>query len=321
MRVSFTSGFAAMALSACVLSCGGGGSQGPTPVVATPTPRPSGWGTGTALTIVSGVTDTPVAGARVVVAGIAQPATDAGGQTALAGAANEGATVDIEAAGFLTRQTVVRYGTTRLSLWPDDATLPGSYTQKLVYTSATEADSASLVPLDRLPPRVRTLSLVPTEAIQADPRAMAAHRQAADYFNVAVQGRTVFSVGGTTDMSVATRIDPSEESCAGEPGTLIAFSWTSGHEITRAEIVFCSEAPSRLPTPITHELAHVFGLGHSSDRRDVMYPYYRTNDEHGFSDREVLTMGLIYLRRGGNTWPDNDRTAASNERRLRVFVN
>ena len=320
MRGSFASGVAATALAAVLLSCGGGDSQGPTPVVATPTPRPSGWPAGTTLAIVSGETDAPVAGARVVIAGVPQT-TDAGGQTTVTSAANEGATVDVEAAGFLTRQTLVRYGASRLTLWPDNSRLPGSYTQMLVYTAATVSESTSLVPLDRLPPRVRTLSLVPSEAIQADPRAMAAHRQAADYFNVAVQGRTVFSVGGTTDMSVATRIDPAAESCEGEPGAVIAYTWVSGHEVTRAEIVFCSEAPSRLPTPITHELAHVFGLAHSSDRRDVMYPYYRPSDEHGFSDREVLTMNLIYLRRGGNTWPDNDRTAASNARHRRVFVN
>jgi hypothetical protein len=51
-----------------------------------------------------------------------------------------------------------------------------------------------------------------------------------------------------------------------------------------------------------------------------MSPYYRSRIEHGFTDREVLTMSLVYQRRGGNLWPDNDRQASSSARRVRVFV-
>jgi hypothetical protein len=125
------------------------------------------------VTVVSGETDTPVAGAQVIVAGTPH-ATDGAGQ-AVVQAAAEGATVDVEAAGFLTRQTLVRNAVTRLTMWPDDAKLSG-------------------------------------------------------------------------------------------------------------------------------------------DR------YYDPRDEHGFTERETLVMGLIYLRRGGNTWPDNDRVVATSGMRLRVFV-
>ena len=31
-------------------------------------------------------------------------------------------------------------------------------------------------------------------------------------------------------------------------------------------------------------------------------------------------MRLLFLRRGGNTWPDNDREAAASGSRVRVFV-
>ncbi len=281
-------------------------------------PPPSGWSAGTVVTVVSGQTDAPVARARVIVAGTPH-VTDGEGQ-AVVQAAAEGATVDVEAADFLARQTLVRHAFTRLTLWPDHSRLPGDYTKALVYTASTVDDSTSIVPLDRLPPRVRTLTLAPSDALAAEPRAMAAHRQAADYFNVAVEGRTVFSVGGTADMTVPTRIDADDATCAGKPGRIFARIWAPGHEVSRAEIVFCGEAPTRLASPIAHELGHVFGLAHSADSRDVMYPYYDSRVEHGFTERETLTMSLIYLRRGGNTWPDNDRTAATSEMRLRVFV-
>lgn len=305
-------------LAAAPLSCGGGGGARSPASPVLPTPPPSGWSAGTVVTVVSGETDAPLAGARVVVAGTPH-STDAAGQ-AVVQAAAEGATVDVEAANYLTRQTLVRYAVTRLTMWPDSTRLPGDYTKALVYTASTVADSTSIVPLDRIPPRVRTLALVPSDAIAADARCMAAHRQAADYFNVAVGGRTVFSVGGTADMTVPTRLDADYESCEGKPSRILAHVWVSRHEVSRAEIVFCGEGPTRLPTPIAHELGHVFGLAHSLDRRDVMYRYYDSWDEHGFTEREILTMGLIYLRRGGNCWPDNDREAASSGTRLRVFV-
>ena len=64
----------------------------------------------------------------------------------------------------------------------------------------------------------------------------------------------------------------------------------------------------------------MYGLAHSPDRSDVMYRYYSSRDEHGFTEREILTMSLISLRRGGNVWPDNDRMAATSGTRVRLFV-
>jgi hypothetical protein len=307
-------------LGMLVASCGGGGGGSALPVAPVlPTPPPSGWSRGTIITVVSGETDAPVAAARLIVAGVPQ-VTDGAGQVVAVTEAAEGATVDVVAEGFLPRQTLVRNAVTRLTVWPDNTKLPGDYTRAIVYTASTVTDSTSLVPLERLPPRVRTLALVPGEDIASDPRVMAAHRQAADYFNVAAEGRTVFSVGGTADMTVPTRLDPADSSCEGKSGRLIARTSVSRYEVTRAEIIFCGDSPTRLPMPITHELAHIFGLGHSIDRRDVMYPYYSSGDEHGFTDRETLTMRLVYLRRGGNTWSDNDRTATTSGKQVRVFV-
>jgi Matrixin len=312
------------------LSCGGGGAQSPTKVsvpVPTPTPRPSGWPEGTVLSVVSGETQDPVSGAKVVVAGTPR-LTDADGKVAVAAAA-EGATVDVEAEGFLTRQTLVRYGETRLSLWPEREWLSERYTQKLVYTSSTAVDSESPVPLICLPPKVRTLSLQPSDSERADRKAMDAHATAAESFNLTAQGRVTFSVDGAADMTVPTRIDPADEYCQSEWSALTRL-WASTKEVTRAEIVFCSEKPSRLWQPILHEMGHVYGLRHSSSPFDVMYPIYNgylmtrygyARYTHGFTYPEEVTMALIFQRRGGNVWPDNDRTATSGAAQVLVFAN
>jgi hypothetical protein len=52
-----------------------------------------------------------------------------------------------------------------------------------------------------------------------------------------------------------------------------------------------------------------------------MYPYYSRSRERDFNEREVLTMLLMAQRRGGNVWPDNDRTATSSATEVLVFVN
>jgi len=317
MQRGLVSGGALVVLAAGHLSCAGGSGGSPTTPALT-TLRSNGWPAGTVVTVVSGETEAPVAGARVGVAGASQ-ATDDAGQTVVQ-ACTEGTAVDVEAPGFLARQTLARSAVTRLTLWPEHAKLPREYTKTLVYTASMTADSTSVVPLERLPPRVRAVALAPSRALAADPLSMAAHRRAADYFNVAVDGRTVVLVGGAADMTVPTRIDADDASCEAKPGRLLARTWVSGYEVTRAEIIFCGERPSRLPTPIAHELGHVFGLAHSPDRRDVMYAYYNSRNQRGFSERETLTMSLIHLRRAGNVWPDNDRAAAPRGIWRREFV-
>jgi hypothetical protein len=310
-----TGGASLLAIALLALSCGDGSPTTPTSRLH----RSSGLPARTVVTVVSGETGEPLAGARVVVAGTSY-ATDEAGQLALREWVRDGAEVDVEAPNCLPRQTRVRAGDTRLTLWPDHAELPAEYTKKLVYTASTVHDAASLVPLDRLPPRVHALSLAPSAALEADPRALAAHHQAADHFNAAVGGGTVFSVGQGADMTVPTRIDTDDPSCEGRHGRLLARTWVSEHEVTRAEIVFCSEVPTRAPAAIAHELGHIFGLAHSPDPREIMHPFHGASDAGGFSPREALVMRLLHLRRGGNTWPDNDRTVTAEANGVREFV-
>ena len=91
-------------------------------------------------------------------------------------------------------------------------------------------------------------------------------------------------------------------------------------EVTRAEIVFCSEIPTRAPAAIAHELGHIFGLAHSPDPAEIMHPFHGASDAGGFSPREALVMRLLHLRRGGNAWPDNDRTLTAEANEIREFV-
>jgi hypothetical protein len=312
-------------------ACGGGSStQAPTPVATpTTTPRNSGWAAGTVLTIVSAETGSPVAGARLSVAGTPL-VTDAAGHATIATAAAEGATLDVIGDAYLSRQTTVKAAVTQIDLWPDDAELPGNYTQRLVYGELTADDRPLIVPLHRLPPNVRRVVLAPSDDIKGQPLALVALREAADRFNVAVRGRVVFALDGTGDMTVPVRISPHETACFDDRARLFARTWLQDHEVTRAELLFCSDALIEIPAPIAHEIGHIYGLHHSIDYHDLMTPtsssrflgrYASSSARYGtFSEREAAVMGLIATRRGGNAWPDNDRAAATSSRLVREFI-
>lgn len=298
------------------VSCGGHAS----PTAGDGASAAAGWAARTVVSVVSGETGEPVVGARVTAGGLVLT-TDGTGVAVVPSAVGEGAPVDVEAAGFLTRQTTVRAAAARMDLWPDDPRLPGSYTQQLVYTRASTTDGGRLVPLERLPPSVRSVVVVPSDALEEDGVAVAALRRATDEFNAAAAGRVRFSLDGSADLKVPARVAPDDPACEGQASRLLARTWTSGHEVTRAEILFCGAEPTRLWWPIAHEMGHVFGLGHSAEPRDLMYPWYTRDAEHGFSGREALLMGLLQRRRGGNAWPDDDRAATASAAGVRTFVN
>jgi hypothetical protein len=254
---------------------------------------------------VNGETGQPIAGPLILAGASLQSGTP------LASSAAEGATVDVTIAGFLPRQTLVRTGETRLVLWPDSGSLPGDYTRALVYTSA--GGSASLDVMRRLPSRVRTVAVVPSATIQADSEAMEAHRAAIEALNgVSAPLGVAYSLGGTGDFSVPTTVDPSASACANSTTRAVTNRWaSSANEVVRAEITYCRDAIARTPGTIVHELGHTFGLQHSIEPGDTMYPYAQSSRATTPTSRESLTMSLMRARRSGTEWPDNDRAATA----------
>ena len=292
-----------------LLACGGGGGS-PTSgsgVAPTPPPKPTGWPAGTTVELVDGDTGRSVQG-PVVVAGVTAPAG-----TPLASAAAVGTTVDVSIPGFLPRQTIVRTGETRLLLWPDSAAIPGDYTRSLVYgSSAAQPGSEALDSMRRLPTTTRTVAVVPSADIQGDPDALDAHRAAIDAINGATAPLGVsYRLGGTGDLTLPTKVDPSAGSCPDRTTRAFASLWVSGaNEIVRAEITFCGTAISATLGTVVHELGHTMGLRHSLDAYDMMYPYAQSSRPSTPTRREALTMSLMRARRSGTQWPDNDRDAS-----------
>jgi hypothetical protein len=280
----------------------GGGSKGPagSTVIATPAPT-------RVLTILSGETLAPVAGARVIVAG-AEQTSDAAGQVTVTNA--QSGLVDVIAAGYFDRQTSLGAARdARYTLWPRQGPtgLTESFTQEVVYQSTPSSGPPQNVPLSRWPSQVVSLPVVYlSEAddpgyLPFSPQALATQAAAIERINQALGGR--FRFGSPVPRSAAPagfqvqmRIFPGFEQCARYSGYTTYPS--SGGTST---VTFCSQRAAERQTLGTHELGHSFGLRHSSDPADVMHPAARVE---AFTPREMLVMSLMLQRPAGNRFPD-----------------
>jgi hypothetical protein len=306
---------AALALSAC------GGDPGSAPSAVTVS---SGSASQVSFDVVSGETNAPVAGARVVVAG-AEYTTNAQGQVTVPGTVEPGALVDVVATGFFDRQTLLsrRGSDNRFTVWPRESPtgLTEFFTSEVVYTTA--ATGAPVVPggvaLSRWAANVSQVDVVyfgPGDGPGYRPfsdRALETQRAAVDELTNASGGRVVYNhpipMGTPTRPGagrVDLRIDPNMPVCLSSPDIWGVASLVEG-AFTNAQVTYCHERASENLGLSVHELGHTFGLRHSSDASDVMNAFGRLVEVP--SERERLVMTLMLQRSAGNRFPDNDRSA------------
>jgi hypothetical protein len=301
--------FLAMLAAAC------GGERPAAPSRPAPTTPVTGLAGGAIITVVSGGTALPLAGATVAVGG-QTVVTDGAGQARLPVAAPAGTAIDLTHAQHLDRQTTVRQSTgPRFTLWPRTSAdgLTEHYTATLAYTATTDPPpAAGSSALQRLPAGTATVVVVPSPALLGDGPAMEAHAEAVQAITDATGGTVRYVLAPSSPPSgvvVTTRVDELDARCV-EGGLRGYMRGTyRGSELTSGEIVYCDASVARSPT-IAHELGHTFGLRHGPEPNDLMFFRFGRRRASGFGPRESLVMRMMLERPAGNRFPDNDRGAA-----------
>ena len=246
--------------------------------------------------MISGETRQPIAGASVIIGGVPH-VTDGAGQLRLSERFAATVTLDIQAQGFLDRQTGLGESRTLLSIWPKESPvgLTEDATLQIVYAGDT------LLPLARLPPGVTEAVIVLSPDVLADSVFVAAHEDAVARLNASLGGLVAYRLATQSPGAdprrqvITTRVDPST------PGCEDTFDAYASGPLLDAFVTYCHRVDQAL---IQHEVGHTFGFRHSTAISDVMHPSRRPAD---FSAREVLLASLMLQRNSGNRFPDFDR--------------
>ncbi len=284
-----------------VTSPSGDGLTTATPAVSFPP--------GTTFSVVSGETGVPIV-ARFVVGGEELLSND-NGEVTINREARFSSPVDIVAAGYLDRNTIFKQGEFRYTLWPKTSLsgLTERSTAELVYTNAglgTDAITGK-EPLRRWRDELSQIDVIfgvgfdRTNEQQIDTQV-----EAVAEFNGVLPEGVLYApprfVSRPIRPYVDLRIQPDYPSCV--ESNFAALVIVGSFEYTLARIIYCSQSAASNKTIALHELGHTVGLQHSSSERDIMRAPPRVNSFHA---RENLLLSLMYQRRGGNLFPDNDR--------------
>jgi hypothetical protein len=268
------------------------------------------------LTIVSGETHRPVAGARVRVGSDVHASASDGTIGALSCDLHPTTPVEISAAGFFERRTTLAQADAqgRFTLWPrENATgLNETFTREVISFALTRwrpgiasVDVVLLGPEDD-----RRYLEFPADLIER-------HRRAMTMLNAAAGGAITYGMprpGRNLNVpgTVRVRIFPADEVCvrSGRTANANFRHGLADGAIHSATVTYCRKPSASSPSVglILHEFGHTFGMAHSTSPTDVMYA---DRPAQVLSEREQLVMRLMMQRMPGNRFPDDGSSFAA----------
>jgi hypothetical protein len=270
-----------------------------TPATTATTPTAT---TQSSLTFTSTVTGSPVAGAKIVVAGSSYT-TGADGVITLSAPAAIGSTVDATAPGFLDRATAVT-ATSTLTLWQIPAGADVNFVRQLAY-------SRTGTPEVLWRPTAVNIFLQLVGELGSDPVARAAHVQAAAMATAMTGARVTVQVGtaATAGLIFTLQLNPASS-------TTTTFLTQTGGTIQGGRVEYPNLAAARNPAAIAHEIGHMLGFGHAPS--GLMCP--SACGAASFSPLDQAVFVSMWQRLPGTAPLDNDRRLlASSDSSTAVF--